>query len=185
MRSRRLGHARGAKGCSPASPAVRPYGQACKWRLVRNRRASGSSRSCRTRASATSRRHSSPRPDAVLTRTRSGIRAHTILVLRGRPFRCLPSARYAFSMLGIGTVARVAKELRRDVAVARDRDPAARGVAPVEIVATWPGIQALLAHRVAHALHSSEVPLLPRAIALCSRALTGIEIHPAASIGKG
>jgi serine O-acetyltransferase len=88
-------------------------------------------------------------------------------------------------MLGIGSVARVAKELRRDVAAARDRDPAARGVAQVEIVATWPGIQALLAHRVAHALHASGIPLLPRSIALVSRALTGIEIHPAASIGQG
>ena len=88
-------------------------------------------------------------------------------------------------MLGIGTVARVAKELRRDVAVARDRDPAACGVQTFEIVATWPGIQALLAHRVAHALRASEVPLLPRTIALVSRALTGIEIHPAASIGRG
>jgi serine O-acetyltransferase len=88
-------------------------------------------------------------------------------------------------MLGIGTVARVAQELRRDVAVARDRDPAARGVGPVEIVATWPGIQALLSHRVAHALHASGVPLIPRAIALVSRALTGIEIHPAAGIGNG
>ena len=88
-------------------------------------------------------------------------------------------------MLGIGTVARVAKELRRDVAAARDRDPAARGVGPVEIVATWPGIQALLSHRVAHALHMAGVPLLPRAIALASRALTGIEIHPAARIGEG
>src|SRR5450759_2767289 len=88
-------------------------------------------------------------------------------------------------MLGIGTVARVASELRRDVAAARDRDPAARGVGPVEIVATWPGIQALLSHRVAHALHTSGVPLLPRSIALASRALTGIEIHPAAHIGEG
>jgi serine O-acetyltransferase len=88
-------------------------------------------------------------------------------------------------MLGIGAIARIARELRRDVEAARDRDPAARGVAPVEIVATWPGIQALMAHRVAYALHASEVPLLPRAIALVSRALTGIEIHPAASIGKG
>jgi serine O-acetyltransferase len=88
-------------------------------------------------------------------------------------------------MLGTGTVARVARELRRDVAVARDRDPAACGVGTAEVMATWPGIQALLSHRVAHALHASEIPLLPRAIALVSRALTGIEIHPAASIGKG
>ncbi|HEX4838187.1 MAG TPA: serine O-acetyltransferase EpsC [Solirubrobacteraceae bacterium] len=88
-------------------------------------------------------------------------------------------------MLGIGTVARVAKELRRDVAAARDRDPAARDVGPVEIAATWPGIQALLAHRVAHALHASGIPLLPRSIALASRTLTGIEIHPAARVGQG
>ena len=44
---------------------------------------------------------------------------------------------------------------------ARDRDPAARGVGQVEILATWPGIHALLAYRVAHALHEAEVPLLP------------------------
>lgn len=88
-------------------------------------------------------------------------------------------------MLGIGTATRVAKELRRDVAVARDRDPAACGVQTIEIVATWPGIQALLVHRVAHALRASGVPALPRLIALVSRALTGIEIHPAAKIGRG
>ena len=40
-----------------------------------------------------------------------------------------------------------------------------RAVWPVEILATWPGVQALLAHRVAHALHRAGVPLLPRAIA--------------------
>jgi serine O-acetyltransferase len=88
-------------------------------------------------------------------------------------------------MLGIPTSARVAKELRRDIAAVRDRDPAARGVSPAEIVATWSGIQALLAHRVAHALHGAGVPLLPRLIALLSRTLTGIEIHPAAQIGEG
>jgi serine O-acetyltransferase len=88
-------------------------------------------------------------------------------------------------MPGIGTVTRVARELRRDVAAARDRDPAACGVAPIEIVLTWPGIQALLAHRVAHALHGAGVPVLPRSIALLARTLTGIEIHPAAHIGEG
>ena len=65
--------------------------------------------------------------------------------------------RYPVGMLGLGTFAGVVKELRRDVASARDRDPAARGVGPVEIVATWPGIHALLSHRVAHALHESGV----------------------------
>ena len=88
-------------------------------------------------------------------------------------------------MLGIGTAARVASELRRDVAAARDRDPSACKVALLEIVATWPGIQALLAHRFAHAMHDADVPLLPRLIAFLSRMFTGIEIHPAATIGKG
>jgi serine O-acetyltransferase len=79
----------------------------------------------------------------------------------------------------------VAGELRRDVRAARDRDPAARNVSPLEILATWPGVQALLSHRVSHALHSAGVPLIPRTIALWSRALTGIEIHPAATVGDG
>jgi serine O-acetyltransferase len=79
----------------------------------------------------------------------------------------------------------MAKELRCDVQAARERDPAARGVGPAEIVATWPGIHALLAHRLAHALHEAGVPLLPRTLAMTTRALTGIEIHPAAEIGRG
>jgi serine O-acetyltransferase len=88
-------------------------------------------------------------------------------------------------MLGLGTAARVAKELRRDVLAARDRDPAARGVAQAEILATWPGIHAVLAHRIAHALYAAGVPLIPRLISMLSRALTGVEIHPAARIGEG
>ena len=67
-------------------------------------------------------------------------------------------------MARFGAFARVAKEVRRDVLAARDRDPAARGVAHAEILATWPGIHALLAYRVAHALHAAGVPLLPRLI---------------------
>jgi serine O-acetyltransferase len=88
-------------------------------------------------------------------------------------------------MLGVGTLTRVAKELRCDVKAARERDPAARGVGPAEILATWPGIHALLSHRVAHALHEAGMPLLPRSLSMATRALTGIEIHPAADIGQG
>jgi serine O-acetyltransferase len=88
-------------------------------------------------------------------------------------------------MSGLGAIARVATELRRDIAAAHDRDPAARDVGQLEILATWPGIHALLSHRVAHALHEAGVPLLPRAIALFTRMTTGIEIHPAAQIGAG
>lgn len=87
--------------------------------------------------------------------------------------------------MGFGLIGRVLAEVRRDIAAARTRDPAARDVGPVEILLTWPGVHALLAHRLAHALHEAGVPLLPRLIALISRAITGIEIHPAAEIGRG
>src|SRR5215212_11010478 len=86
-------------------------------------------------------------------------------------------------MLGLGTLRRVAGEVRRDLAAAHDRDPAAKGVSPVEILAAWPGVHALLSHRVAHALDGAGVPLAPRALAYVSRSLTGIEIHPAAQVG--
>jgi serine O-acetyltransferase len=78
----------------------------------------------------------------------------------------------------------VVAEVRADVAAARDRDPAAQGVSTLEILSSWAGVQALLAHRAAHALREAEVPLLPRAIAYLSRAVTGVEIHPAAEIGR-
>jgi serine O-acetyltransferase len=81
--------------------------------------------------------------------------------------------------------ARVAGEVRRDVHAARERDPAARSASNGEILATWPGIHALLAYRVAHALHEAGVGVLPRLIAMVTRAVTGIEIHPAACIGEG
>jgi serine O-acetyltransferase len=88
-------------------------------------------------------------------------------------------------MLGLGTLARVAGEIRRDVSAAHARDPAARGVSSLEVLATWPGVHALLAHRVSHALHDVGVPVMPRTIAGAARAITGIEIHPAAHVGQG
>ena len=87
-------------------------------------------------------------------------------------------------MFGLGTLARVAKELHCDVKAVRDRDPAARGVTSAEILATWPGVHALLSHRVAHALHEIGVPVVPRVMSMGARAVTGIEIHPAARIGR-
>src|SRR4029079_8194494 len=54
-----------------------------------------------------------------------------------------------------------------------------------QILATWPGVHALLAHRVAHALHTRDVPFVPLVIAAVARSVTGIEIHPAACIDEG
>jgi serine O-acetyltransferase len=79
---------------------------------------------------------------------------------------------------------RVVSEVRADVAAARDRDPAAQGVSTFEILSSWAGVQALLAHRVAHGLLEARVPLAPRTIAYVTRAVTGVEIHPAAEIGE-
>jgi serine O-acetyltransferase len=76
------------------------------------------------------------------------------------------------------------KEIHADVKAARERDPAAQGISSFEILTSWAGVQALLAHRAAHALMEAGVPLLPRTIAYLTRAITGIEIHPAAQIGK-
>jgi len=78
----------------------------------------------------------------------------------------------------------VLTEIRGDVAAARDRDPAAQGISTFEILTSWAGVQALLAHRAAHALMEAGVPLAPRVIAYLTRAVTGVEIHPAAEIGK-
>jgi len=88
-------------------------------------------------------------------------------------------------MLGLSTLSRVLGEVRRDVAAAHARDPAARGVPSAEILSSWPGVQALLVHRVAHELQGIGVPLVPRSMSMVSRMLTGIEIHPAAKIGQG
>ena len=86
-------------------------------------------------------------------------------------------------MLGLGTLARVTRELRQDLTAAQERDPAARGIGRLEILLTYGGVQALLAHRVAHALQETGVPMVPHAVANASRVLTGVEIHPAAKIG--
>ncbi|MEA2253530.1 MAG: serine O-acetyltransferase [Solirubrobacteraceae bacterium] len=88
-------------------------------------------------------------------------------------------------MLGLRTLRRIAGEIRRDVAAAKDRDPAARGVSSMEILTAWPGVHALLAHRVSHALHAAGVPLVPRLMSMATRAITNVEIHPAAGIGQG
>jgi serine O-acetyltransferase len=87
-------------------------------------------------------------------------------------------------MFGLGTFTRVARELREDLTAALDRDPAARDIGRVEILLTYGGVQALLNHRIAHALHDAHIPVAPHALAYVSRMITGVEIHPAAEVGR-
>jgi serine O-acetyltransferase len=88
-------------------------------------------------------------------------------------------------MAVLGAFASVAREVREDLAAAQERDPAARSVGRVEMLLTYRGVQALLLHRVCHALFAARVPLLPRWLAYATTAVTGVEIHPAARIGRG
>ena len=73
--------------------------------------------------------------------------------------------------------------IQDDIRVIFERDPAATSL--LEVVLTYPGLHAILLHRLAHRLHSLGVPVLPRVISHLNRGLTGIEIHPGARIGKG
>lgn len=74
------------------------------------------------------------------------------------------------------------ESIKEDVNAVFDRDPAARNF--TEVLLTYPGIHALIMHRVAHSLWQDECKFIARFVAYGSRALTGIEIHPAAKIGK-
>jgi serine O-acetyltransferase len=73
--------------------------------------------------------------------------------------------------------------VRADLAIIKERDPAARGT--LEILLCYPGLHALLLHRLSHRLWSLRIPLLPRLLSQLGRALTGVEIHPGARIGQG
>ncbi len=73
--------------------------------------------------------------------------------------------------------------IREDLRAVFERDPAARGT--LEVLLTYSGFHALLAYRVAHRLKKWHIPLIPRAISQMARLLTGIEIHPVATIGTG
>jgi len=74
------------------------------------------------------------------------------------------------------------KQLREDIQAVFERDPAARNT--LEVVLTYPGIHALILHRVAHQLWQHELKGSARVLATFSRFLTGVEIHPAAKIGR-
>lgn len=73
--------------------------------------------------------------------------------------------------------------LREDVRAVKERDPAARGI--LEIVLSYPGLHAIWMHRTAHFLEEKGASLLPRLISMFARAVTGIEIHQGAKLGRG
>jgi serine O-acetyltransferase len=76
----------------------------------------------------------------------------------------------------------IRRMLATDVQAAYDGDPAAKS--HDEIVFSYPGLHAILVYRVAHILYSLEVPLLPRIMTEHAHSVTGIDIHPGATIGE-
>ena len=73
--------------------------------------------------------------------------------------------------------------IREDIACVFERDPAARST--WEVITCYPGFHALLIHRLAHRLWRMKLRWLARFVSHVSRFLTGIEIHPAARMGRG
>jgi len=78
---------------------------------------------------------------------------------------------------------RVSATLDRDMTAVRQRDPAAQNA--LEILTCYPGLHALWFHRAAHALWKRGVPVLPRLVSQIARFITGVDIHPGATIGPG
>ncbi len=74
-------------------------------------------------------------------------------------------------------------EIKDDIKVIKERDPAAKNTA--EVLLTYSGLHAMLAYRVSHRLYKNKHFLSARVISQGARLLTGIEIHPGATIGKG
>ena len=73
-------------------------------------------------------------------------------------------------------------EIKEDVKAVLERDPAARNAC--EVFFLYPGIKAIIWHRIAHSLYNKNLKFLARMISQVSRHRTGIEIHPGATIGK-
>ena len=77
---------------------------------------------------------------------------------------------------------RALSKIKEDIQTIYEKDPAATSF--FEVLLCYPGFHALFMHRIAHKLRYWHIPLIPRLISHVSRFLTGIEIHPGATIGR-
>ncbi|MBT3193456.1 MAG: serine acetyltransferase [Verrucomicrobia bacterium] len=73
--------------------------------------------------------------------------------------------------------------LQQDILAAYEGDPAAKST--MEVVMSYPGVYAVIVHRIAHCLYQQKVPLIPRVMAEYAHSKTGIDIHPGATLGEG
>lgn len=96
--------------------------------------------------------------------------------------KCEQQAEAAVTNL-IRQIPAVKDVLEADIQAAYEGDPAARST--MEVVMSYPGVYATIAHRIAHVLYFEDVPLIPRIMSEHAHSLTGIDIHPGACIGRG
>lgn len=82
----------------------------------------------------------------------------------------------------ISTIKRGISKVKEDINVIYENDPAAKNL--LEVILCYPGLHALIAYRLAHRLYKWNIPLIPRMVSYLTRIITGIEIHPAAKIGR-
>ncbi len=87
-----------------------------------------------------------------------------------------------FTAMLLAKLPEIRRILWTDIVAAYQGDPAARN--PDEIILAYPAFTAISAYRVAHELYIMNVPLIPRIITEYAHRLTGIDIHPGASIGE-
>ncbi|MBP3847803.1 serine O-acetyltransferase [bacterium] len=80
------------------------------------------------------------------------------------------------------TIKRGITKVKEDIQTIYDNDPAARNLA--EVILCYPGLHAIIAYRLAHRLYKWHLKLIARMISYLTRIITGIEIHPAARIGR-
>jgi len=86
------------------------------------------------------------------------------------------------TMALLGSIPNIRTLLSKDVLAAFQGDPAANSVE--EIIFSYPSIEAITSHRIAHDLYAQGVPMLPRIMAEHAHSLSGIDIHPGAEIGE-
>jgi serine O-acetyltransferase len=98
-------------------------------------------------------------------------------MIRGEVFYNLKTCTY----INRGT--KMFKHIKAGIRAVLERDPAARNA--LEVILCYPGFHAMIMHRIAHWMYNHHMKLFARMLSQCNRFLTGIEIHPAAVIGKG
>lgn len=86
-------------------------------------------------------------------------------------------------LAGAGFVLLIAVFFQQEIKSSKEKDPAAKSF--LEIILLYPGLHAIIAYRIAHYLGKRKIPFIGDVISKTARFITGIEIHPAAQIGRG